>query len=96
VDEYQPWADAGDVGVIRGEDGVTSFGRHQGHVHVHDVRMGRRADRDADLSGAFGGQLIDDHRAAPGLVVELARFAVQLGDDPFELGAGLQQFQARR
>jgi hypothetical protein len=41
VDEYQPWVDAGDVRVIRGEDGVTSFGRSQGHVHVHDVRMGR-------------------------------------------------------
>src|SRR5580692_5535272 len=56
-DEYQPWVDAGDVGVIRGEDGMTSFGRGHGHVHVHDVRMGRRANRDADLLGAFGGQL---------------------------------------
>ena len=41
MDEYQPWVDAGDVGVISGEDGVTSFGRGQGYVHVHDVRMGR-------------------------------------------------------
>jgi len=42
VDDDQSGVDSGDVGVIRGEDSVASLGRGQSHVHVGNVRGGRR------------------------------------------------------
>ena len=75
VDKDQRGVDASDVGLIRGEDSVASLGCGQGHVHLNDVGVGGRADGDADLLGAFSGQLVDDHRAAPGV----ARAAVTAG-----------------
>jgi hypothetical protein len=34
-------------------------------MSADDIRVGDLADRDADLLGALGGQLIDDHRSVP-------------------------------
>jgi pyruvoyl-dependent arginine decarboxylase (PvlArgDC) len=41
--QYELPVDVGNIGVVRREDGVSSFGGHQRDVNVHDVRMLRLA-----------------------------------------------------